>query len=137
MTRIDFYQLNPAGPDAGRIACALCQKAWDSGQKVLLLTADERQTEELDSLLWTWRDDSFLAHDREEQEGLITPILVTHQADPRGERQCLINLSPEIPVWFAQFDRVLELVHEDNKSLARQHYAFYKERGYELNHIKL
>ncbi len=137
MTRIDFYQLNPAGPDAGQVVCALCQKAWDAGQKVLLLTADEQQSAELDELLWTWRDDSFLPHDREEQDGLITPILVTHQADPRGERQCLINLSNGIPQWFAQFDRVLELVHEDNKTLARKHYAFYKERGYPLNHIKL
>lgn len=137
MTRIDFYQINPAGPDTGRVVCALCQKAWDAGQKVLLLTADEDQAEAYDRLLWIWKDDSFLPHDRMEPEGMATPILVTHQADPRGERQCLINLSPEIPVWFAQFDRVLEIVDEDNKQLARQHYAYYKERGYELKHIKL
>ncbi len=76
-------------------------------------------------------------HDQQEQEGLLTPILVNHQADPRGERQLLINLSGEIPLFFAQFERVIELVSTDNKEQARSHYSYYKDRGYELNHHKL
>jgi len=88
-------------------------------------------------MLWTSEDESFLPHDQQEQEGLLTPILINHQADPRGERQLLINLSNEIPQFFAQFERVIELVADDNKQHARSHYSFYKDRGYELNHHKL
>ncbi|RLA09844.1 MAG: DNA polymerase III subunit chi, partial [Gammaproteobacteria bacterium] len=36
-----------------------------------------------------------------------------------------------------QFERVIELVTEDNKQQAREHYSFYKERGYPLNHHNL
>lgn len=137
MTRIDFYQITQSNHNADDLVCTLCHKAYQNNKKVLLLTADEQQSERLDRLLWTQHDDSFVPHDQQEQDGFITPILINHQADPRGERDLLINLSEEIPVYFAQFERVLELVTEQNKSTARSHYSYYKDRGYELNHHTL
>lgn len=137
MTRIDFYQISNSRYSADELVCKLCHKAYQSKQKTLLLTSDQQHSERLDRLLWTSDEESFLPHDRQEQEGFITPILVTHQADPRGERDLLINLSEEIPLYFAQFERVIELVTDDNKSLARSHYSYYKDRGYPLNHHNL
>jgi DNA polymerase-3 subunit chi len=137
MTRIDFYQINRPDYSAEGLVCKLCHKAYQSNKSVLLLTNDAQQTDRLDRLLWTSDDQSFLPHDQQEQPGFITPILVNHQADPRGERQFLINLNAEIPVYFAQFERVIELVTEQNKPTARAHYSYYKERGYELNHHNL
>ena len=138
MTRIDFYDIvqSPRHQLEG-LVCKLCHKAYDAHQKVLLFTHDAIQTEKLDRLLWISDDESFLPHDQQEQAGLITPILINHQADPRGERDLLINLSPQIPDWFAQFNRVIELVTDSNKQQARAHYGFYKDRGYPLEHHKL
>jgi len=137
MTRIDFYQLSSSRYDADALVCKLCHKAYQGKQKTLLLTMDQQHSERLDRLLWTSDDESFLPHDQQEQDGFLTPILVTHQADPRGERDLLINLSNEIPVYFAQFERVIELVTEENKNLARSHYSYYKDRGYPLSHHTL
>ena len=137
MTRIDFYQLDSARYQPDKLVCTLCQKAFQSNQKVLLLTQDQQQSDKLDRLLWTHDDESFLPHDQQEQDDFTTPILINHQASPRGERELLINLSHEIPVYFAQFERVIELVTSDNRSISREHYSFYRERGYELNHHKL
>lgn len=137
MTRIDFYQITDSALSADGLVCKLCQKAYQSQQSVLLLTANPLQTERLDRLLWSNEEESFIPHDQQEQDGLLTPVLLNHQADPRGERQLLINLSEEIPLFFAQFERVIELVTNDNKEQARAHYSYYKDRGYELNHHKL
>ncbi len=137
MTRIDFYQLNPERHRYDQVVCQLCQKAWESGQHTLLLTQNPQQSQHLDQRLWTFRDDSFVPHDCEEVEGLTTPILIHDNPEPRGERQLLINLSDSVPSYFAQFERVIELVTEDNKAQARQHYSYYKERGYPLNHVNL
>jgi DNA polymerase-3 subunit chi len=137
VTRIDFYQLNPERHRYDQVVCQLCQKAYDNQQLTLLLTRDPQQSQHLDHKLWTYRDDSFLPHDSEEIEGLVTPILIQDDPDPRGNRQLLINLSPAVPTYFAQFERVIELVTEDNKQQAREHYSFYKERGYPLNHVNL
>jgi DNA polymerase-3 subunit chi len=137
MTRVDFYQITESPLQEDDLVCKLCHKAYEAGKKTLLLTSDAQHSERLDRLLWTNQDESFLPHDRQEQEGLISPILVTHQADPRGERELLINLSREIPLYFAQFERVIELVTHDNTENARNHYSFYKDRGYELHHHSL
>ncbi|MDH3760302.1 MAG: DNA polymerase III subunit chi [Gammaproteobacteria bacterium] len=137
MTRIDFYQLNPDRHRYEQVVCQLCQKAYDSSQLTLLLTRDSQQSQHLDHRLWTFRDDSFLPHDCEQDTSTLTPILIHDNPDPRGDRQLLINLSPEVPPYFAQFERVIELVTEDNKQQARAHYSYYKERGYHLNHVNL
>lgn len=137
MTRIDFYQLNPERTSYDRVICQLCQKAYENGQLTLLLTQSQQQSEHLDNRLWTYSDDSFLPHDREETIGLLTPILINDNPDPDGERQLLINLSASVPSYFAQFERVIELVTEENKTQARAHYSYYKERGYPLKHINL
>jgi len=137
VTRIDFYQLNPDRHRYEQVVCQLCQKAYDSSQLTLLLTRDSQQSQHLDHRLWTFRDDSFLPHDCEQDTSTLTPILIHDNPDPRGDRQLLINLSPEVPPYFAQFERVIELVTEDNKQQARAHYSYYKERGYHLNHVNL
>ena len=137
MTRIDFYQISQSRHSADGVVCKLCHKAYEHQQNVLLFTANQQQSDHFDQLLWTSSEESFLPHDQSEQQDLLTPILINHQADPRGERQLLINLSEEIPLFFAQFERVIELVTDQNKSLARTHYSYYKERGYELNHHNL
>ncbi len=137
MTRIDFYQLNPERHRYDHVVCQLCQKAYDSNQLTLLLTHDAQQSQHLDHKLWTFRDDSFLPHDCEQESSRLTPILIHDNPVPRGDRQLLINLSSEVPPYFAQFDRVIELVTEDNKQQARAHYSYYKERGYPLNHVNL
>ncbi len=137
MTRIDFYQLNPARHRYDQVVCQLCQKAYDSDQLTLLLTHDPQQSRLLDQKLWTFRDDSFLPHDNEQSACPVTPILIHDNPDPRGDRQLLINLSASVPPYFAQFERVIELVTEDNRQQARAHYSYYKERGYPLNHVNL
>ncbi len=137
MTRIDFYQLDPQRHNFDRMVCQLCQKAYDGKQLTLLLTQDPEQSQHLDKKLWAYSDDSFLPHDVEEPENLVTPILIHDNPDPRGNRPLLINLSISVPPYFAQFERVIELVTEHNKSQAREHYSYYKERGYPLNHFNL
>ena len=137
MTRIDFYQLNPERHRYEQVVCQLCQKAYDAGQLTLLLTANAQQSELLDQRLWTSSDESFVPHDSESSEDFQTPILIQDDPQPNGDRQLLINLSASVPPYFAQFERVIELVTEDNKTQAREHYAYYKERGYPLNHVNL
>ena len=137
MTRIDYYQLNSAQHRYDQVVCQLCQKAYDSQQFTLLLTQNQQQSQHLDHKLWTYSDDSFLPHDSEESTDLVTPILIHDNPDPKGNRQLLINLSTSVPKYFAQFERVIELVTEDNKAQAREHYSYYKERGYPLRHVNL
>ena len=59
--------------------------------------------------------------------------------EPAGRRDVLINLSPEVPVFFSRFRRTLEVVSgsDSDRSDSRERYRFYKARGYPLNHHNL
>lgn len=137
MTRIDFYQLDPDRHSYDQVVCQLCQKAYDKQQMTLLLTASVQQSQHLDKRLWTFSDDSFVPHDDAEVDGFVTPILIHDNPEPGVDRQLLINLSNQVPPYFARFERVIELVTEANKIQAREHYSYYQERGYPLKHISL
>jgi DNA polymerase-3 subunit chi len=137
MTRIDFYQLNPQQHNQDRVVCQLCQIAYENNQLTLLLTQSEQQTAHLDRHLWIFEDESFIPHDAQESDDFKSPILIHNAPELDTERHLLINLADTIPAYFAQFERVIELVTENNKQQAREHYSYYKERGYSLNHHSL
>ncbi len=137
MTRIDFYQLDPSRHRKEDVVCKLCAKAYEQQQKTLVLTENSLQSEQLDQLLWVFEDDSFIPHDREETSSLMTPILIHDNPASPDNREVLINLSASIPDYFPQFERVLELVTDDNRDSARERFRYYKDRGYDLHHHHL
>lgn len=137
MTQIDFYQLNPERHRTDQIVCQLCQKAYNHQKKTLLLTQNTDQSTHFDHQLWVFSDDSFIPHDVVQTDVFETPILIQDSAPQNCERQLLINLSADIPDNFAQYERIIELVTENNKPQTREHYRFYQERGYPIRHHHL
>lgn len=141
MTRVDFYILQ--GDDARtrpQFACRLAEKAWQLGHRIYIHTESAAQTGLLDELLWTWRQDSFLPHGILGEAGEpAPPILLGHAGEPDTHTDVLINLAPEVPLFFGRFERVAELVddQEQRKQQGRARYGFYRDRGYELQTHRL
>jgi len=90
----------------------------------------------LDSLMWTFRDISFIPHALVDEPGARdTPVsLGWHGAVP-GSHGVLINLTDEVPEFAGQFERIVEPVGMDTelKSLARQRFRRYRELGWEMH----
>ncbi|MBD3618216.1 MAG: DNA polymerase III subunit chi [Chromatiales bacterium] len=135
MTRVDFYIL---GDDAraGRhlTACRLAEKAWGMGHRVHLHAASAEEAVMLDELLWTFRDGSFLPHERVTEAGADCPVTLSECWEPTGECEVLINLAPEVPGFFSRFERVAEIIDRDEaaRRLGRERFRFYRDRGYPL-----
>jgi len=141
MTRIDFY-ISPDSQEQARyqLACKLTEKAYKLGNKVYIHTESSEQTGQIDDLLWTFRDGSFIPHQPSSKDSQKSvPVLIGHDKEVPEEADILINLAPDIPDFFSQFERVAELVNEnpDAKARARERYKFYRDRGYELNTYNL
>lgn len=136
MTRVDFYILEQ---QAGRqqFVCRLAEKAFSQGHKVYIHTTNAEETRAIDQLLWTFRDGSFVPHDLAEGQNSesLAPIHIGHDQEPLDHNQVLINLAKEIPLFFSRFERVAEIVDNDDamREQARERFRFYRERGYELN----
>jgi DNA polymerase-3 subunit chi len=142
MTRVDFYILPENDIEARwQFGCRLIDKAFESGKPIYVHTENREQAAYLDHLLWTFRADSFLPHDIA-QERVSTPPAPIHigyaeQAPPEHHHDVLINLSHHVPSFFSRFERVAEIVSQDEttRTKSREHYASYRDRGYPLqNH---
>jgi len=137
MTRIDFYQLESGRFSPDQLLCQLSLKAHQNKQRVLLLTQSEQESHRLDNALWTFDDTNFVPHGVNDSDQPLTRINICHSCQANDRYDILININTIIPEHIGQFSRVIELVHDNNKESAREHYRYYKDRGYPINHSKV
>ena len=148
MTQIDFYLLKadhsaPPSPDSENpglesqlpFACRLIEKIYRMDKKIYIHSSSEAQSGQISKSLWHQRKESFLAHGIINNSGESTgsPIEIgtrenTHNYD------VMINLADEVPSFVGRFDRVVELVSDNQqiKEKARQRYTYYREQGYSI-----
>ena len=133
MTQIDFY-FNAS--DKYRLAVRLGAKSLEQSSRMFLLTPDPKATEEVDALLWTYQQTSFLPHCRSRHPlAAETPLIVDHDASVMAHDDVLLNLCAAQPAFFSRFRRLIEVVgvDEEDKAAARLRYKFYRDRGYEIH----
>ena len=137
MTRISFYILKGIEEHNRQVyACRLAEKAYYQGKHVYIHTESPEQAEQINQALWSFRADSFVPHQSiDAHNNNDCPVLIGHKTSPPKLMDLLINLSPDQPMFFSQFERVAEFVNDDEtiKIAGRDRYRFYQHRGYELD----
>lgn len=135
--RIDFYILSDDSPNArDQLSCRLAEKAWKAGHSVYLHTGSAPRAAELDELLWMFRDGSFVPHARAgDRPGPETPVVIGGDEAPPPGSAVLINLASAVPPFYAQFERVAEIVEPAGKGRehGRARYRFYRDQGLQPN----
>ena len=118
--------------------CRLIEKAWRQGHEVYVHTGSDRMSQDLDELLWSFREDRFIPHALRASDD-TAPILIGHDQEPGEHQDVLVNLSGKVPEFFSRFDRVAEIVPlaEEKRLAARENYRFYQKRGYALNYHQI
>ena len=141
MPRIDFYIIEDENPSSRlRLACRLIEKAYKNRHRIYVHADSQAQAHQLDELLWTYREDSFLPHNLYgDGPEPAPPIQIGFDANPDKHRDILINLSKDIPDFYAQFARLLEIIttEPEIQSAGREHYRQYRAAGNEINTHKL
>jgi len=133
--QVDFYLLGGGEPrDRLRTACRLAEKAYEQGLAVTLRAASPGEAVELDELLWTFSDRSFVPHavwPLDAELAAESPVLVTGGELPPSHRDVLVNLAADLPDAVPGYGRILEIVaaDEESKSLARARWRRYREAG--------
>ena len=139
MTRIDFYVVKTAGADARlNVAARLTEKALGRGHRIFINCESAAQLSALDSYLWEFKATSFVPH---EVAGNPTDerVVLGFEQGPQTHNDVLINLALSPPSYFAQFERVAEVVTQDAASLdaLRSAWRHYRDRGYPLQKHEL
>jgi DNA polymerase-3 subunit chi len=136
MPKIDFYVLPDLDPLARfRCACRIAEKAFSLGHRVHIHTGSKESAQQLDALLWTFRDRAFIPHEIEPAKAEDCPVTIGYGWIP-PHCEVLINLAAAAPAFFDRFARVADIVcqEEDARNAGRMRYRFYREQGCELSH---
>jgi DNA polymerase-3 subunit chi len=126
-----FYHLERSTLD--QVLPELLEKTLARGWRALVRGAAPERLEHLDSWLWTWRDDSFLAHglDGEGNEAL-QPVLLTAGQENRNGARALFLIDEAEPGDISAFERcVLIFDGGDDSALAtaRRRWSAFKAEG--------
>ncbi|MGN6826141.1 DNA polymerase III subunit chi [Paucibacter sp. M5-1] len=137
MTAVSFYT---HVPERLSYLCRLLRKAQQSGAKVAVV-GPAPLLDRLDAALWSFEPTEFVPHLRwrgAAQSGLlaVTPIVLAERAGEQPHREVLLNLGPDLPEDFEQFQRVLEVVSREPEQMqaGRQRFKTYKAMGHEVTH---
>lgn len=132
MTRIDFYRY---AEDKLRFACRLAATAYERSSRLVVYAPEAERLREFDRALWTYQATKFVPHCFVEAPiAAETPIVLATSGDALPHHDVLLNLGDEWPPFFATFERLLEIVANDeaDKERARARYVFYHKRGYDI-----
>ncbi len=133
--RVDFYVLAAADAAARlHFACRLVEKAYHLKNRVHLHTESAANAAEVDDLLWTFRQGSFVPHEIVRRgQPAPSPVTIGYGLDHPPDADLLVNLSPELPDFVADFARVAEIVEAsaDSRERGRQRFRQYRQGGRE------
>jgi len=132
VTEITFYTFADNPLDVARRVAA---KAHGRGLQVMIYAPDAATASAIDRLLWTTPALGFVPHCLDgDALASETPVLIG--ADPAAlhNADVMINLHTEQPPAFARFERLVEIIGQDDagREQGRARYRFYQSRGYAL-----
>ncbi|ROS05253.1 DNA polymerase III chi subunit [Sinobacterium caligoides] len=119
-----------------KYACTLAEKSYRKDKSVFIHTSTEAESREIDKLLWTVRDNSFIPHqlDPATAAEANSPIIISHREIKGCNCQVLINLSTPLNS-HDNIEWILEVVHQrdDIKQLSRSNWRHYQQQGIALS----
>jgi len=131
MTELLFYILaTESQQERFHFLARLTHQVWHKGHKVWI-ACDDDQKNEISEALWTFKEDSFLAHDCEEREN--TQILLSETSPASNAFDVWVNASNTFHTPHSSVYRVVEIIDgsEACKELARTRYREYQRLGLE------
>ncbi|HEX6833397.1 MAG TPA: DNA polymerase III subunit chi [Rudaea sp.] len=135
MPRADFYLIDKPRfrEDPLLLVCELAKRAFEGGQRALVLTRSLEQAEQLDEKLWEFDEMAFVPHQIVgDDDDAITPVLIVPPDAATPDRPLVINLRDEPAPGL--FERVLEVVPavEADREGSRKRWKTYQHAGFEV-----
>ncbi len=128
MTRIDFYHLQKAPLE--QVLPKLCEKAYATGKRIKILLGNAERVEFINSLLWTYSEESFLPHGSK-RDGFAEEQPIFISADETNENNALLLIladGAQIAVEkLDAYERVLNIFDGNDETALNNARAYWKE----------
>lgn len=128
MTRVDFYHLQQKTLD--EVLPKLLQKAYSTGKRIKVKIGTEERVEFINSLLWTYDDESFLPHGSK-KDGFADQQPIWLSADIENPNTALflflVDGAEENAETLTQYERVFNIFDGNSAEAVQQARRLWKE----------
>ncbi|KAA3613590.1 MAG: DNA polymerase III subunit chi [Calditrichaeota bacterium] len=119
-----FVELKIASKN--KYVCDIAEKLFDNNISVSIFTNELKSANQLNDLLWTWKQDSFIPHSISTAEnGSSDPVSISSSIDLIPQTEALILFDPlplnELEKFKLVFD-FAEVYHSEKKQESRQRF---------------
>lgn len=136
--QVDFYILNQAKHHKAMVSiCNLVEKL-SVDKKIYMQFENEKAMQEMNDLLWTFKDISFVSHAPVHENKDAVILLSASTTLEVNHCDLLFNLSATIPSFANHFRNIIEIVFSDEilQQQARERYRQYRQMNCHLNTYK-
>ncbi len=134
-TNIIFIVLNSAVKS--RIVCDLAEKCYLDNQRIVIYAENENACKNIDTLLWTWKQQSFIPHmfldslSEPHQE----PVIITSIIEAIADYSTLLLVDPLPLAVVSQFPTVIDFAEKyEAQALesSRERYKIYRDQNFKI-----
>lgn len=129
VTTIQFIVLT--GDTKQKLICELAEKFYFAGKKTIIQVKDEEEGNELDRLLWIWKQASFVPHlfTRTLSYQILEPVVLTSQVIDNPGYDIFLMACPAPLETVIKFERVIDFAEKYDKQLlklSRDRFVLYR-----------
>jgi len=124
--------------------CKIVKKYYKENYRIMILSSDLDLINDVDKLLWTFEQISFIPHCVQSNYDPDASVLlceekISSKIIDYSTYKIIINLNNEEIFKTTNFEKIIEFVlpDDDHKSFSRKKYLAYKENNIGVNHERI
>jgi len=122
--------------------CKLIEKGYKQNiNPIFIKTNTQKQAEELDKILWTFRQESYVPHALvdKDKDNNTQPVQIGWVDNEIEDAEAIINLSDGMPDTSNHLKKIHEIIEniDEKKEKARERWKKYKSIGFDIKAHKI
>lgn len=142
MNKFSYFHILREQDDLYLSTCKVIKEYYHLGNKIIVLCDDKEQVNNLDKLLWTFEQVSFIPHTSDINYDPITSVLLldknyANKNINKKDYNVILNLTNDTIL--DDVEIIIEIVGNNNeqKKISREKYHFYKKNNIDVRHNSL
>ena len=139
---ITFYILhtNSSTPIKDHIifACNIVEQEYNKGNRIHIHVSTQKEAQDIDDILWTFKDISFVPHTIyiKNLDNFIPQVTIGYNNFFGNYNDIVLNLTTNIFTDFLKFKHIIEIIpnNEESRIIARGRFRKYRES---INNIQV
>ena len=109
--------------------CRIIEKAFEQKNTIFVYSPNEYITNDIDQMLWTFKETSFIGHTTLEEQIPYSSIYINHFIKSIDPFSIIVNLTHNNITPTNNTGKIIEFVYNDKeqKQSSREKYLFYKK----------